>query len=225
MASQNGIQLFPMEVGGASHPFQFSRLSKELTGLCYILLFTLCFFADQENGGKALASPPGIWKRADVTFDSNTAFSSLVVSANKKTVKNVGVPQVVPDNPERFNSSPCVLGSPGFRSGKHYFEVKYGTQREWAVGIAGKSVKRKGNLMLVPEERIWQMGLWWLRHLETDPGRVHSTSGKITVFVDYNGGNVIFDLNRINTTLKANFNGEEVVPFFYLGGTVSLTTL
>uniref|UniRef100_A0A1W7RBN2 Vespryn n=1 Tax=Agkistrodon contortrix contortrix TaxID=8713 RepID=A0A1W7RBN2_AGKCO len=212
--------------------FQFSlyflqtkKVLWKLTGLCYILLFTLCFFADQENGGKALASPPGIWKRADVTFDSNTAFSSLVVSANKKTVKNVGVPQVVPDNPERFDSSPCVLGSPGFRSGKHYFEVKYGTQREWAVGLAGKSVKRKGGLLLVPEERIWQTGLWWLRHLETDLGRVHSTSGKITVYVDYNEGNVTFDLNRIITTLKANFSGEEVVPFFYLGGTVSLTTL
>nr|P82885.1 RecName: Full=Thaicobrin [Naja kaouthia] len=107
-------------------------------------------------------SPPGNWQKADVTFDSNTAFESLVVSPDKKTVENVGVSQVAPDNPERFDGSPCVLGSPGFRSGKHFFEVKYGTQREWAVGLAGKSVKRKGYLRLVPEERIWQKGLWWL---------------------------------------------------------------
>uniref|UniRef100_A0A098M135 Vespryn n=1 Tax=Hypsiglena sp. JMG-2014 TaxID=1550645 RepID=A0A098M135_9SAUR len=185
-----------------------------------MLLFTLCLCADQENGGKALASPPGKWNKADVTFDSNTAFKSLVVSPDKKTVENVGTPQVVPDNPERFDSSPCVLGSPGFRSGRHFFEVKYGTQREWAVGLAGKSVKRKGYLRLVPEERIWQMGLWWVRQLQP-----RNSSGKISVFLDYNGGEVIFNLTGEVTTVKASFNGEEVVPFYYLGGSVSLTNL
>uniref|UniRef100_A0A182C6D0 Ohanin n=1 Tax=Phalotris mertensi TaxID=1260334 RepID=A0A182C6D0_9SAUR len=207
--------------------FQFSlnflqakEVLPKLTGLCCMLLFTLCLFADQENGGKALASPPGKWNKADVTFDSNTAFESLVVSPDKKTVKNVGASQVVPDNPERFNSSPCVLGSPGFRSGKHFFEVKYGTQREWAVGLAGKSVKRKGYLRLVPEERIWQRGLWWLRRVEPQ-----NSSGKIIVFLDYNGGKVIFNLTGEVTTMEASFNGEEVVPFFYLGGGVSLTNL
>lgn len=157
-----------------------------------------------------------------MTFDSNTAFKSLVVSSDKKTVENVGVPQVVPDNPERFSSSPCVLGSPGFQSGKHFFEVKYGIQREWAVGLAGKSVKRKGFLRLLPEERIWQRGLWWLRHLETDPGRI---SGNVTVFLDYDEGNVMFRLNGNLTTLRANFSGEAVLPFFFLGGNVSLSLL
>ncbi|KAG8127821.1 hypothetical protein E2320_014710, partial [Naja naja] len=32
-------------------------------GVSCMLLFTLCFFADQENGGKALASPPGNWQK------------------------------------------------------------------------------------------------------------------------------------------------------------------
>ncbi|KAG8127820.1 hypothetical protein E2320_014710, partial [Naja naja] len=197
----------------------------KLTGVSCMLLFTLCFFADQENGGKALASPPGNWQKADVTFDSNTAFESLVVSPDKKTVENVGVSQVAPDNPERFDGSPCVLGSPGFRSGKHFFEVKYGTQREWAVGLAGKSVKRKGYLRLVPEERIWQKGLWWLRRLETDSDELQKSSGKIIVFLDYDKGKVIFDLDGKVTTLQASFNGEEVVPFYYLGASVSLTNL
>uniref|UniRef100_A0A194AR88 Vespryn n=1 Tax=Micrurus tener TaxID=1114301 RepID=A0A194AR88_9SAUR len=190
-----------------------------------MLLFTLCFFADQENGGKALASPPGKWHKADVTFDSNTAFGSLVVSPDKKTVENVGVPQAVSDNPERFSSSPCVLGSPGFKSGKHFFEVKYGTQTEWAVGLAGKSVKRKGYLTYVPEERIWQRGAWWLRRLETDSDKLQKGSGKIVVFLDYDEGKVIFDLDGQLTTVQASFNGEEVVPFYYIGGGVSLTNL
>ncbi|XP_070594082.1 thaicobrin-like [Erythrolamprus reginae] len=207
--------------------FQFSlnflqaqKVLSKLTGLCCTLLFTLCLFADQENGGRALASLPGNWNKADVKFDSNTAFKSLVVSSDKKTVENVGAPQVVPDNPERFNSSPCVLGSPGFRSGKHFFEVKYGTQREWVVGLAGKSVRRKGYLRLVPEERIWQRGLWWLRRVEPQ-----KSSGKIIVVLDYNAGEVTFNLTGEVTTVKASFNGEEVVPFFYLGGGVSLTIL
>nr|QSI84042.1 vespryn [Calliophis bivirgatus] len=212
--------------------FQFSlnfqqtkKVLRKLPGVSCMVLFTLCFFADQENGGKALASPPGKWQKADVTFDSNTAFGSLVVSADKKTVENVGVPRVVPDNPERFSSSPCVLGSPGFRSGKHFFEVKYGTQREWAVGLAGKSVKRKGNHELVAEERIWVKGFWWLRRLETDFDKLQKSSGKITVFLDYDEGKVIFDLDGEVTTIQASFNGEEVVPFYYLGGGVSLTNL
>uniref|UniRef100_A0A2D4NZ30 B30.2/SPRY domain-containing protein n=1 Tax=Micrurus surinamensis TaxID=129470 RepID=A0A2D4NZ30_MICSU len=212
--------------------FQFSltfqqtkKVLRKLTGVSCMLLFTLCFFADRENGGKALASPPGKWQKADVTFDSNTAFKSLVVSPDKKTVKNVGVPQAVPDNPKRFTSSPCVLGSPGFQSGKHFFEVKYGSQREWAVGIARKSVKRKGYLKLVPKEWIWQKGPWWVRRLETDSDKLQKGSGKIVVFLDYNEGKVIFDLDGEVTTVKASFEGEEVVPFYYLGGGVSLTNL
>ncbi|XP_058025113.1 vespryn-21-like [Ahaetulla prasina] len=216
--------------------FQFSlnflqakKVLQKLTGLCCMLLFTLCLFADQENGGKALASLPGKWKKAHVAFDSNTPFQSLVVSPGKKTVENVGGPQVVPDNPERFNSSPCALGSPGFRSGKHFFEVKYGTQREWAVGLAGKSVKRKGYLRLDPEEQIWHFPILhfkevaskkWLRRSDS-----HNSSRKIIVFLDYNGGKVIFKRNGEVTTNKANFNREEVLPFFYIGGTVSLTIL
>ncbi|XP_070594085.1 thaicobrin-like [Erythrolamprus reginae] len=178
-----------------SASFQFSlnflqakNVLSKLTGLCCTLLFTLCLFADQENGGRALALPPGNWKKADVKFDSNTAFKSLVVSSDKKTVENVGVPQVVPDNPERFNNSSCVLRSPG--SGKHFVEVKYGTQREWAVGLAGKIVRRKSYLRLVPEE---QSGLWLLQQLEPQKSSPKS-SGDITLFWDYNGGQIIFNL-------------------------------
>ncbi|XP_032064830.1 ohanin-like [Thamnophis elegans] len=226
------LELECITVMSPSAGFQFSlnflqakKVLRKLTGLCCMLLFTLCFFADQENGGKAQASPPGKWKKADVTFDSNTAFESLVVSPDKKTVKNVGVPQGVPDNPERFNSSSCVLGSPGFRSGKHFFVVEFGRQREWAVGLAAKSVKRKGYLTLVPEERIWQKGLWWLRRRGTDSDKPHNSSGKIIVFLDYNMGKVIFNLTGEVTTIKASFNREEVLPFFYLGGGVSLKNL
>ncbi|XP_007431364.1 ohanin-like [Python bivittatus] len=197
----------------------------KLTGYCCILLFSLCFFADQESGGKALASPTPNQYKIDVTFDPNTAFESLVVSPDKKTVKNMGVPQVVPDSPQRFNSSPCVLGYPGFGSGKYYWEVEYGTQREWAVGVAGKSVERKRYLSLVPEERIWQVGLWWLRQLETDAHVPPKRSGKVSVFLDCDEETVTFNMDDKVTAFNASFNGEEIVPFFFLGGGVSLKIL
>ncbi|XP_063147429.1 ohanin-like [Candoia aspera] len=201
---------------------QTRNVLRKLTGNCCILLFLLCFLADQESGGKALASSPATRNKTGVTFVPETAFKSLVVSPDKKTVTNGGVSHVVPDNPERFSRSPCVLGSPGFRSGKHYWEVEYGTQREWAVGVAGKSVERKKYLTLVPEERIWQVGLWWLRRLETDANKPPKSSGIISIFVDYDRERVVFDMDGKITTFNTSFNGEEILPLFYAGGTVSL---
>lgn len=96
-------------------------------------------------------------------FDPTTAHPSLRVSEDRKSVRSVNIPQVVPDNPERFNSTPALLGSPGFRSGRHYWEVNYENMREWVVGVAKASVQRKVYLRLQPEEGIWQEGLWWLR--------------------------------------------------------------
>ncbi|KAF7250122.1 Ohanin [Varanus komodoensis] len=162
---------------------------------------------------------------ADVTFDPETAHPSLAVTENNKKVENVPRPEHVPDNPERFNSTPCLLGSPGFTSGKHYWEVVYGNQREWAVGVARKSVKRKEYLRLSPEEGIWQKGLWWLSRAESGLSRPPppNPTGTIGVFLDYDEQLVTFYMGNQVTEVQASFNGEKVFPFFYVGGTVVLS--
>ncbi|XP_062978316.1 ohanin-like [Elgaria multicarinata webbii] len=208
----------------ASHPsslhfLQTSNVLQKFKGLCFILWLFLCFLDEREIGGKVLASSPHKAYTTDVTFDPKTAHPDLAVSQNKKKVESIPRPEHVPDNPERFNSTPCLLGSPGFTSGKHYWEVVYGVQREWAAGVARESVRRKGNILLVPEQGIWQRGLWWLRQMETDSRR----PGKMGVFLDYDQDSMIFYLENKVIKVRTSFNGERVFPFFYVGSTVSLS--
>lgn len=59
----------------------------------------------------------------DITLDSNTANRVLVVSKDGREVRYGGVPQNLPDIPERFDPLLGVLGKEGYSSGAFYFEV------------------------------------------------------------------------------------------------------
>ncbi|XP_060095245.1 thaicobrin-like isoform X2 [Heteronotia binoei] len=160
--------------------------------------------------------------KAKVTFDPNTAYPWFIVSANKTYVESGDRRQNVPDNPERFNNTPALLGHPGFTSGKLYWEVEYGDQREWAVGVALERVDRKVYLRLSPEEGIWQKGLWWLRALENRSHALPVRPGIIGIFLNYKAGTVAFYIQGKLILKRASFNREKVFPFFYLGGGVHL---
>ncbi|XP_077180832.1 vespryn-like [Paroedura picta] len=191
-------------------------------GLSFILWLSLCLLAGCEGSKQVPAAFLRKNYRTKVTFDPNTAYPWLVVSADRTYVESGDRPQNVPDNPERFNSTPAVLGLPGFTSGKHYWEVEYGDQREWAVGVALESVDRKGNLGLSPKEGIWKEGRWWLRALETHSHTRSLPPGIIGVFLDYKEGTVAFYTEHKVILKKASFNGEKVFPFFYMRGGVHL---
>ncbi|MBN3307026.1 TRI11 ligase, partial [Amia calva] len=55
----------------------------------------------------------------DVTLDPNTAHPKLILSEDGKQLRPGDKP-AVPDNPERLDLGPCVLGKEGFSSGRHY---------------------------------------------------------------------------------------------------------
>uniref|UniRef100_K7FTM6 Butyrophilin subfamily 1 member A1 n=1 Tax=Pelodiscus sinensis TaxID=13735 RepID=K7FTM6_PELSI len=155
-----------------------------------------------------------------VTMDPNTASSRLYVPEDGKSVKwRVSQPDV-PDNPERFDCETCVLGCEGITAGRHYWEAEVGQGRVWAVGVANKSVRRKGWIKFSPEEGIWAMDQCGGHYRTcTNPENFLSIKvipKKIGVFLDYEAGWVSF-YDGVNEAPIYRFTDtftETVFPFF-----------
>ncbi|NWH75822.1 BT1A1 protein, partial [Piaya cayana] len=156
-----------------------------------------------------------------VTLDPETAHPDLVLSEDCKGVRRAEGRRDLPDNPERFDYWPFVLGRQGFLAGRHRWEVEVGGGGDWAVGVARDSVRRKGRLSLCPRGGIWGVEKWGgqLRALTSRkvtplplrrvPRRVgvHLDCGGGTVaFFDAEGGGLLFIFSR------ASFAGERIRP-------------
>ncbi|CAM4328371.1 unnamed protein product [Lepidochelys kempii] len=165
---------------------------------------------------------------AMVILDPDTAHPSLVVSENRRSVKWRGLQQDIPDNPERFDCETCVLGSEGFASGRHYWEVDVGGGRTWAVGVAKESVRRKGWIKFSPEERIWAVDQCGSHYrARTCPDMLlplTGSPGKIGVYLDYERGLVSFYHLGIEAPIyifTSSFTGQ-LHPFFWVYSPITL---
>ncbi|XP_062978507.1 tripartite motif-containing protein 10-like [Elgaria multicarinata webbii] len=165
--------------------------------------------------------------KANVTLDPDTAHPRLILSEDHKSVRWGDKQQDVPDNPERFEKRPFVLGREGFTAGRHFWEVSVGSEEYWAVGVARESVRRKGPIGLSPEEEMWVVeyvgGLYWASNPPHFPRLSLSEELKrIRVILNCAGGRVSFyDADR-GTLLYAfsgdSFAGETLLPFFHVWG-------
>ncbi|KAL4681663.1 hypothetical protein H8959_007140, partial [Pygathrix nigripes] len=97
--------------------------------------------------------------QVDMTLDGNTANNFLLISDDLRSVRSGCIRHNWQDRAERFDLSICVLGSPRFTCGRHYWEVDVGTSTEWDLGVCRESVHRKGRIQLTTERGFWTVSL------------------------------------------------------------------
>ncbi|XP_042563477.1 zinc-binding protein A33-like [Clupea harengus] len=158
----------------------------------------------------------------DVTLDPETAYPSLILSADGKQVKYISTRSDLPSNPKRFDTSISVLGKQGFSSGRFYYEVQVKGKTGWYLGVTRESSNRKGSIDENPENGYWtirQINWKTFRALDDSsvPLKPLNELERVGVFVDYEAGLVSFynadHWDLLYSFKHAHFNGT-IYPVF-----------
>ncbi|XP_067901816.1 zinc-binding protein A33-like [Heterodontus francisci] len=205
----------------ANKLFSFLTLEMMMTFLKYLIGF--CILTSVCLQRQIFTYPSLIFQqleKASVTLDPNTAAPWLSLSEDLTIMGYSPIKQQLPDNPERFDSCVSVLGSEGFTSGRHHWDVDVMGQSSWCLGVARESIRRKGIIKVDPENGFWAIGLMDGNEYYacTSPWRTDlSISPKIIrVYLDYKGGKVSF-YNLENMALLYTFTDtftEKLYPYF-----------
>ncbi|XP_068995139.1 nuclear factor 7, brain-like [Embiotoca jacksoni] len=156
-----------------------------------------------------------------VILDPNTASRWLHLSDDLTSVRRGDTNQQLPDNPERNTKYASVLGSEGFSSGKHSWEVEVGDHPDWTIGLVKESVDRKGACCYSPEYGVRCLFHRSGKYLDVvgETVRVKKSLQRIRVQLDYDRGEVSFynpeDMTHI-CTHRDTFT-EKLFPLFYIG--------
>ncbi|XP_048049759.1 zinc-binding protein A33-like [Megalobrama amblycephala] len=161
-----------------------------------------------------------VWKKmydivqyTPVILDPNTANPFLVLSDDLTSLRYSWDEQSLPDNPERFNNYYCVLGSEGFNSGTHCWDVEVKKSLDWSLGVTTATNQRKGR-------DFFNSDVWSVRY---DPYRLLGSGFRVKqkldcvrVDLDYYRGTVSFSDPVTNThlhTFTTTFT-DTLFPFF-----------
>ncbi|XP_060928661.1 E3 ubiquitin-protein ligase TRIM35-like [Limanda limanda] len=150
-----------------------------------------------------------------VVLNPNSANPVLVLSEDLTSLR-VGKKQKLPDNLERFDHFFSVLGSQGFNSGTHSWDVLVGDSTRWSMGVSAGFVQRKGTMLC----GTW--GIWFHegKYTAVSPSAFSDLTvqkiQRIRVKLDWNRGKLSFsdpDTNKHIHTFTLTFT-HKMFPYF-----------
>ncbi|XP_026100092.1 nuclear factor 7, brain-like [Carassius auratus] len=150
--------------------------------------------------------PFRVWKKMQdivqntpVILDPNTAHPRLLLSDDLTSLRWSVNKQSLPDNPERFDECYCVLGSEGFNSGTHCWDVEVKESLCWSVGVTTASNQRKGRDFYNTD--VWSVQYDQYELYERSGFNIKQYLERVRVYLDYDRGTVSFSDPVSNTHL------------------------
>ncbi|XP_023837658.1 E3 ubiquitin-protein ligase TRIM39 isoform X1 [Salvelinus sp. IW2-2015] len=156
----------------------------------------------------------------EVYLDPGTAQRNLVLSEDGRQVIYEERKHNQSEGTCRFSPALFVLAREGLSFGRHYWEVEVGRKTAWTVGVMRASARRKGEIKLSPDGGYWCL---WLKSGEVkalastrQSLQLTSHPQKIGIFLDYEGGQLLFYDVKARTHLFTFVDtfSESLYPIF-----------